>query len=224
MVAALLLAAGEGRRFGKRKQYILVRGKPLIFYSLKVLEESQFVDFFYVVANENEVEVCQEVVKKNGFLKCKAIISGGKERQDSVWNGLSALPKETKWVLIHDAARPLLSQTLIERCVKEAREGVGVITAVPEVDTVKEVKDGYVVRTLERSLLWRVQTPQLFPFSLLKKVHQQAREEGVYFTDDAAIFEWAQMPVKVVMGDYKNLKLTYPDDLSLIEFLLGEKE
>jgi 2-C-methyl-D-erythritol 4-phosphate cytidylyltransferase len=100
---------------------------------------------------------------------------------------------------------------------------VGVVTAVPEVDTVKEVKDGYVVRTLKRDLIWRVQTPQLFPFLLLKEVHKKAWQEGVYFTDDAAIFEWAQVPVRVVMGEYKNVKLTYPEDLSLIEFLLGGK-
>lgn len=224
MVAGLLVAAGEGRRFGKRKQYIEVKGKPLIFYSLKALEDSSFVDFFYVVTNEDEVEKCQSIVRKNKFLKCRGVIAGGKERQDSVRNGLHALPPETKWVLIHDGARPLLSEGIIERCVKAIREGMGVITAVPEVDTVKEVKEGYVVRTVDRSSIWRVQTPQLFPFSLLKEVHEKAWQKGVYFTDDAALFEWAKLPVKVVRGDYRNIKLTYPEDLLVIDFLLGEVE
>jgi 2-C-methyl-D-erythritol 4-phosphate cytidylyltransferase len=221
MVAGLLVAAGEGKRFGKRKQYIEVKGKPLIFYSLKAFENSKFVDFFYVVTNEDEVEKCRGIVRKNKFLKCRGVISGGRERQDSVRHGLRVLPQETNWVLIHDGARPLLNEGIIERCVKAVREGMGVITAVPEVDTVKEVKDDYVVRTLDRSSIWRVQTPQLFPFPLLKEVHEKAYQEGVYFTDDAALFEWAKLPVKVVMGDYRNIKLTYPEDLPLIDFLLG---
>jgi|Deesub1362A_J573_1020465.scaffolds.fasta_scaffold01324_5 2-C-methyl-D-erythritol 4-phosphate cytidylyltransferase len=224
MVAGLLVAAGEGKRFGKRKQYIEVRGKPLISYSLKTFEDSKFVDFFYVVTNEDEVEKCRSVIRENRFLKCKGVVLGGKKRQDSVRNGLRVLPQETKWVLIHDGARPLLSEEIIERCVKAAQEGIGVITAVPEVDTVKKVKGDYVVRTLDRSSIWRVQTPQLFPFLLLKEVHEKAWQEGVYFTDDAALFEWAELPVKVVMGDYRNIKLTYPEDLSMIEFLLGEVE
>ncbi len=225
MVVGVIVSAGEGKRFGKRKQFIEVEGKPLMSYSLKVFEESKLIDSCVVVANKDEVEKCWEIIKVGGYEKVKEVVEGGKERQDSVRNALLKLSPETKFVVIHDGARPLLEEKMLENCLKEVGEEKGVAVAVPEVDTVKEVDErGFVVKTLDRKRLWRIQTPQAFPFLLLKELHEEAKVNNLYFTDDAALFEWGGYPVKVVLGSYKNIKLTHPEDLILIRAFLRERE
>lgn len=152
-----------------------------------------------------------------------SIVSGGIERQHSVYNGLQAV-KEGEIVLIHDGARPFIRLEKIHELVKEAQEHGAAIPAVPMKDTVKKVRNGMAEETVERSSLWAVQTPQAFRVSLVLEAHKRAQEEGYIGTDDASLVERMGKKVKIVEGDYRNIKLTTPDDLLFAEAILSLKE
>lgn len=152
-----------------------------------------------------------------------SIVSGGAERQHSVYNGLKAV-KESDFVLIHDGARPFITIEKIHELVKEANEHGAAVPAVPMKDTVKRVSQGFVDETVERSSLWAIQTPQAFRVSLILEAHERARQEGYVGTDDASLVERIGKKVKVIEGNYRNIKLTTPDDLLFAEAILSVKE
>jgi len=229
-VTAIILAAGQGKRMNMpvAKQFIMLDGKPIIYYSVKAFEES-CVDDIILICGQGQVDYCKEnIIKAYGFKKVRHIIEGGKERYDSVYNGLLAI-KNTDYVLIHDGARPFISVDLINEVIKTVYEDKACIVAAPVKDTIKMVdKGGWVKDTPDRKLLWAAQTPQAFEYGLIKKAYEdlfnseELLRENI--TDDAMVFNmFINMPVKVVRGDYYNIKITTPEDLIFAKGILEGK-
>ncbi|KXG08707.1 2-C-methyl-D-erythritol 4-phosphate cytidylyltransferase [Anoxybacillus sp. P3H1B] len=218
-------AAGQGKRMkaGMNKLLIELQHQPVIIHTLKVFEQDDDCRGIIMVVNETERPLFVELLKKFGIKKVISIVSGGIERQHSVYNGLQAV-KEGEIVLIHDGARPFIRLEKIHELVKEAQEHGAAIPAVPMKDTVKKVRNGMAEETVERSSLWAVQTPQAFRVSLVLEAHKRAQEEGYIGTDDASLVERMGKKVKIVEGDYRNIKLTTPDDLLFAEAILSLKE
>jgi 2-C-methyl-D-erythritol 4-phosphate cytidylyltransferase len=217
-VWAVVVAAGEGRRFGGPKQFAALRGRPVLDWSLAAFESSPHVDaVILVLAHPGEGGKYAARYAKIG-----AVVRGGERRQDSVACGVAALKGQSDdIVLVHDGARPLVTQELIERVLDAARETGASVPAVPLEDTVKEAEKGRVVRTLDRSRLFRVQTPQGFALGLLQRALAQAKAEGADVTDEAALVERLGLPVALVPGDPRNIKITSPLDLTMAEAFLG---
>lgn len=222
----VIAAAGTATRMGSKinKQYLLLKSRPVLAYSLDAFEEFDLVDEIVIVANPMEVEYCEkEIVKKYHYKKVSQVVPGGKERQDSVWTGLKHLRSDTDLVAVHDGARPLLSFKLLEDLLVEAEEWGAAIPGVNPTDTLKVVdRDEFVRQTLDRSSVAAIQTPQIFKYNELLSAYNQAYEEGFTATDDASLFETYIGRVKVVKGDYRNIKITTPLDLKIAEVLLGE--
>lgn len=206
-------AAGQGKRMkaGINKQLLELCGQPVIIHTLKVFEQDDWCQGIIVVINEAERERFYELLEKFQIKKVVSVVSGGAERQYSVYNGLKAVSSEL--VLIHDGARPFITIEKVHELVKEANEHGAAVPAVPMKDTVKRVRQGFVEETVDRSSLWAVQTPQAFRVSLILKAHEQAKQEGYVGTDDASLVERMGKKVKIIEGDYRNIKLTTPDDL-----------
>lgn len=223
----VLAAAGSGSRMGNKtnKQYLLLKSRPLLTYSLDVLENCDLVDEIIILAHPRELEYCErEIVHKYGYKKVSQVIAGGKERQDSIWNGLKQLGKDTGYVAVHDGARPFITYALIEELLKEAREWGAAIPGVAVKDTLKSIdRDGFVRQTLDRSTIISVQTPQIFNYAELFKAYENAFEEGLLATDDASLFETYIGRVKVVQGDYRNIKITTPEDMVIAESMLSQE-
>ncbi len=221
----VIAAAGTGSRMKSRinKQYMLLNSRPILSYSLDVFEKYEAVDEIVIVAHPREIEYCErEIVNKFGYRKVKKVIPGGKQRQDSVWAGLLQLNQDTDYVAVHDGARPLLTLALLDDLIKEAEEWGAAIPGVYVKDTLKMVdRDGFVGNTLDRSSTVFIQTPQVFRFKEIYQAYEMALEEGFKSTDDAALFEKYIGRVKVVPGNYNNLKITTPEDLIIVEALLN---
>lgn len=211
MKACVILAAGEGKRLGLRKQFIEIHGKPLFMYSVE-----KALKLFDEVILVLPKDVIHRVPVPQGVKK----VEGGKERQDSVLNGI--LETEAEIVVIHDAARPLATEEMF-REVSNLGDYDGKIVAVPSRDTLKEVSHESVLRTIDRSHIWLSQTPQGFKRKILLECHFRARNEGFYGTDDASLLERYGYKVGVVMGSYWNVKLTYREDIPMIEKLLSKE-
>ncbi|MBP5151279.1 MAG: 2-C-methyl-D-erythritol 4-phosphate cytidylyltransferase [Lachnospiraceae bacterium] len=225
----IIVAAGKGTRFGGDlpKQFIEVGGHPLLFYSLKVMQES-FLDEIIVVTGEEWVEyVKRELVERFSFSKVSRVIKGGKERSDSVYAGLCLLKDPSGcFVYIHDAARPMLSADILDRVREGVTEYRAVIAAVPSKDTVKIVKDGVVVDTPDRSTVQIVQTPQAFAADELIAAYDRMFASGTLsLTDDAGVMEkFGKAKVRTVLGDYTNIKVTTAEDLKLAEQYLNNSK
>lgn len=222
---AIVAGAGRGERIGTKggKQFLELAGIPVLARSLLNLESVPEVDEIILVVNREEMERARkEIVEAYGLRKVRDVVEGGEWRQTSVFKALRALSPGVETVLIHDGARPLATPALFSRAIKSLRDCEGVITAVPVVDTIKEVEGGWVVRTPERRRLWAVQTPQCFRTAALLDAHERANQEGVWATDDAALLERYGYRVRVVEGELTNLKITYPRDIILAEALLEE--
>ena len=241
--AAIVLAGGRGTRMGADtpKQFMEVCGHPLIWYSLKTFEDS-FVDEVVLVCSESDVDFCTtEIVEKYGFTKVKSIVCGGRERYHSVYNGIKALrcidegdmrdPCEI--VMIHYGARPLVSQDVLRRVYDAVIADHAAVAAVPAKDTVKMADtEGYATETLRRDLVWLMQTPQAFDFyevydaySKLIDSEDELLEKGIIVTDDAMVLElFSDRRVKFVEGDYRNIKVTTPEDLELVKYYMEKRE
>lgn len=224
----VIAAAGQGSRMKTRvnKQFLLLKSHPVLAYSLDFFEKQDMVDEIVVVTSEKELDYCQrEIVDKFHYRKVSAVLPGGKERQDSVWEGLKYLSPDTDFVAVHDGARPLLSSDVLRRLLSEAREWGAAIPGVASKDTLKMVdKDSFVRQTIDRSMVYSIQTPQVFLYSELREAYQLASEENYYATDDAALFEKYIGRVKLVAGDYNNIKITTPEDLMIARSLLEGRE
>lgn len=224
---AVVLAAGSGKRMGTKvhKQYLLMGGKPVIYYSLRAFEASPLIDEIILVCGVGEVEYCQhEIVDKYRFSKVHKIISGGAERYDSVWNGLQNT--EDGYVYIHDGARPFVDEKMIERAYNCVSEYHACAAGMPSKDTVKIADSNNVVtETPDRSNVWVVQTPQVFDVGLIKKAYAVLMDQNeINVTDDAMVAE--QMlgcPVRLFYGSYENIKITTPEDLEIAEVFLKRK-
>lgn len=224
---AVVAAAGQGSRMKAdiNKQYIMLKGKPVLFYSLHTLEQMDIVEEVVVVARAEEIDYCyHNVIQKYKLKKVKKIIPGGRQRQDSVELGLQALDKGTEVVAVHDGARPLFVPAMLEELYREARKWGGAVPGIKLKDTVKKIdEEGFISHTLKREELIAVQTPQVFRYDELVYAYEKARQEGFYGTDDASIYERYVGKVKVVNGDERNIKITTPEDILIAERFLEEK-
>ncbi|MRR39024.1 2-C-methyl-D-erythritol 4-phosphate cytidylyltransferase, partial [bacterium] len=212
-VFALIPAAGMGKRMGAtiNKQYLLLDGMPILARTLDVFERSPLVDGIFVVIPADEIPFCQEqVVERYGFSKVRAIVPGGAERQQSVLNGLRAMEGtagEDDVVLIHDGVRPFVTEEILDRAAAVAREHDGALVAVPAKDTVKVVENGIITATPLRETLWLAQTPQAFRYGVIQAAHEVADAERFLGTDDAMLVERLGRQVRIVLGDYRNVKI-----------------
>lgn len=231
--AAIILAAGQGKRMHSAvaKQFLLLNEKPLIYYSLKAFEESG-VDVMILVTGQEEISYCQEeIVEKYGFGKVAKIVAGGKERYHSVYAGLSALSgilPEDGFVLIHDGARPMLTQEIIARTRAAACEYGACVAAMPVKDTIKVADEkGFAAATPDRSTLWQIQTPQAFTYGLIRQAYEKLLSDERFqqgITDDAMVVEaMTSEKVKLVEGSYENIKVTTPEDMRIAECFLASQ-
>ncbi len=228
--AGIVLAGGKGSRMQSDvpKQYMELLGKPLLYYSLKAFEESD-VEHVVLVTAEGEQDYCRkELVERFGFTKVIAIVAGGAERYASVWNGLHCLKEvcgenEPEFVLIHDGARPLVTAELINRMVRETEQYGACVAGMPVKDTIQMTdENGTITLTPKRDSLWTAQTPQSFTFSLAYHAYESLmKETEINVTDDAMVVGlYHNIPVQMVRGSYKNIKVTTPEDLVLAEAFL----
>lgn len=223
-ITAIVLAAGKGSRMNSDvpKQYMELCGKPVLYYSLQAFQESCVDDIVLVTAGA-DVEYCrQQIVERYQLTKVHSIVAGGAERYWSVQNGLCAA-EGAEYVLIHDGARPCITQQIIENSIHEVMQDGACTVGVPVKDTIKRVDEqGYGVETPARKYLWQIQTPQSFAYKDIMEAYRKMKTlDFAGVTDDTMILErFMGIPCKVIMGDYCNLKITTPDDLSLAEIYL----
>lgn len=222
---AIIPAAGTGSRMqaGVNKQYLLLAGRPILAHTLALFAAHPRIDRICIVVPADEIDYCRaEIVTLYGRDKVSAIIAGGPTRQDSVANGLLGCNATVDdLVLIHDGARPLLRAIDLDALIAAAAQSGAATLGVPVKDTIKEVQDGVIIATPERSALWQVQTPQAFRYGLLLVAHSQARADGFTGTDDAMLVERLPHPVTMVAGSYRNIKITTPEDLVIASAFLA---
>jgi 2-C-methyl-D-erythritol 4-phosphate cytidylyltransferase len=222
----LIPAAGMGKRMGSDGNKLLLNllDKPLLAWTLLAAEASQQIRWIGIIGQPYDFARFKAIIAELELTKPLEIIQGGKTRQESVYNGLQALPASGERVLIHDGARCLVTPELFDRCAEILLNCQGLIAAIPVKDTIKIVDEsGFIKDTPNRHYLWAAQTPQGFAVQLLKDCHQRGRKLGWEVTDDAALLEKCQLPVKIVAGEETNLKVTTPVDLALAEFILRQR-
>ena len=216
----IIAAAGESRRMGIDKMFMLLHDKPLLAWSVDVCQKCNTIDKIVIVLNQNNIDQGKKLAKERGWSKVTAFCIGGLRRQDSVDEGMRKL-HGCKWVIIHDGARPFLTDALIHDGLAAAQETGAAIAGVPVKDTIKNVrKDMIVENTLERQFLWAVQTPQVFRSDIITEAYATITDE---VTDDAALVEKLGIRVKVYMGSYGNVKITTPQDIVIAESLATER-
>lgn len=225
-IAAIILAAGQGKRMKSKiqKQYLLLKEKPVLYYSIRAFEQSN-VDTIVLVTGKEEMLYCkEEIIKRYNFQKIDYITEGGRERCHSVYKGLQALPKDIEYVLIHDGARPFVTKQMIEGTITAVKEYKACVVGMPVKDTIKITNtDQFSIQTPERQYVWAVQTPQAFSFELVWKAYSMLMEKEILVTDDAMVVEtFLHYPVKLIEGSYKNIKITTPEDLIVAHALFTE--
>lgn len=227
-ITAIVLAAGSGSRMKSKtkKQFMEIKGKPVIWYSLFEFEKSR-VDEIILVTGKEDIDYCKkEIVEKYNLKKIKNVVAGGSERYESVYNGLKEVTGNI--VLIHDGARPLINNEIIERSIEGTIKSDACVVGVPVKDTIKRAnKEGYIIDTPNRSELWITQTPQSFKTDLVKMAYKKMKEElekgntTLNITDDAMVVEeFTTNQVRFVQGDYKNINVTTPEDIDIAELFI----
>ena len=221
-VIAIVPAAGLGRRFGedRNKRFVTLGGKPVILWALEALERMAEIREIIPVLKESDIQAGLELFSQYGITKIRRVAPGGRERQDSVFNALHFIKEKTSVVMIHDGVRPLFETRVVRRALKALAGCDGVVIGVPPKDTIKEVADDFVKRTLKRDALIAVQTPQIFLYQPLFDAYERAMKESFYATDDSALVEWNGGRIRVVSGGHSNIKVTTPEDLVVAEALL----
>jgi 2-C-methyl-D-erythritol 4-phosphate cytidylyltransferase len=224
MVYAVIVAAGKGVRMNctTPKQYLELEGTPLLSVTLKAFDGCSLIDEIILVVPPGDIAFCiEKIINPAGMKKKVTPVAGGLKRQDSVYNGLMAVNEKKSSVVIHDGVRPFVTLSNIEECIREAVLHEACILGMPASDTVKLADgSGYIEKTLERDSVWLAQTPQAFEYSLIKKAHDRAREEGFEGTDDASLVERLGEKVKIIRGSANNIKITTPEDLDAAKFML----
>lgn len=226
-VHLLIPAAGVGRRMGSDRNKLLLTllGKPLIAWTLQAADAAGQISWIGIIGQPEDWPDFKEILATLSLKVSVELIQGGKTRQESVYNGLQGLPADAEHVLIHDGARCLATPDLFDRCADALHDCAGLIAAVPVKDTIKIVEPATQViqHTPDRRNLWAAQTPQGFDVKLLKQCHDRGQGEGWEVTDDAALFEKCELPVRIVEGEETNLKVTTPVDLAIAEFILRQR-
>ncbi|HEU6447863.1 MAG TPA: 2-C-methyl-D-erythritol 4-phosphate cytidylyltransferase [Verrucomicrobiae bacterium] len=222
MNAAILVAAGKGVRMGSDKLWLEIAGRPVIAHTWQKFNDAKCISEIVVVVRDGMQEQFSALAKQFHFQKPFRLVVGGAERQDSVWNGLESLSPKAEIVAIQDAARPCTTEALIEATIQAAMETGASVAAQPVTDTIKETADGKIIsRTVDRSKLWSVQTPQTFRVEIIRRAISEARKRNLLFTDDTAACELIGQPVRLVLSATPNPKVTLPSDLPLVEMLLN---
>lgn len=231
---AIVLAAGQGRRMGEKiqKQYLEIQGKPILYYSLQIMQGSPLIDQIILVTGAEQLSYCRkEIIDKYGFTKICRLVEGGAERYLSVWNGLETIQNELEaddregYVFIHDGVRPFISEEMLERALMAVEEYRACVIAMPVKDTIKIAdENGFVYHTPNRKMVWAIQTPQVFEFALAYQGYKALIESGrTDATDDSMIIEtFTDVKVKLIKGAYENIKITTPDDLKIAEAFAQE--
>ena len=221
MNSVIVLAGGKGKRMGSKvsKQFLLVKNKPVLYYTIKQFIDNKLIDKIILVLPKDEIDYCKREVLEKYSLKVDYIIEGGLERQDSVYNGLKAA-EGSNIVLIHDGARPFVSKEIIDKGIQYAIDYGAAAPGVVPKDTIKvRDEDSFSKETLKREELIAIQTPQVFKYEIIKECHNRIKEERIVVTDDTMVVEKYNNKVYLYEGDYKNIKITTPEDLILAEYL-----
>lgn len=224
--AVVVCAGGSKRMGGVNKITAPVQGKTLLYHTLKPFQDSDAVDDIVIVSRKEDQGTIQRIVDEGGFSKAIHLVEGGKERQDSVRNGLHALESvaEDDIIAVHNGANPLVTVEEIEACVEKARERGAAVCAFPAKDTLKSVDKDVITGTIDRAGVWQMQTPQCFRYGLLLKAHQKAQDEKLAVTDDAMMVEALGEKAHVVPCSYQNIKVTTPEDLQTVEGVLSVRQ
>lgn len=225
-VSTIIPSAGYGERMGGvKKPYILLDGKPILFHTLKVFQKCPLINDISIVVAAGDEQKCLDEVLSYGNEKVSQVIAGGSTRQESVFNGLKSLSPDTDLVIIHDCVRPFITNEIISASLDSAVRWGAAIVAVPVKDTIKESDDNlFVSNTLNRQRLWSIQTPQVFKYKIIFHAHLLARERNIQATDDASLVEMlGNCKVRLVMGNYENIKITTPFDLIVASAILKTK-
>ena len=223
---AIVLAAGQGKRMNSKvqKQFLLIKEKPVLYYTLNAFETSPLITDIILVTGKDEIEYCQkEIVDKYGFSKIHKIVAGGKERYHSVYHGIQAIDA-ADYVFIHDGARPFVDGEMIARVCAAVEEHKACVVGMPVKDTIKIAdEEGFASQTPDRRKVWQVQTPQTFAYQLIKEAYEKLmQEEPEGITDDAMVVEtMTDYKVKLVEGSYRNIKITTPEDLDIAAIFCG---
>ena len=223
---AVILAAGLGKRMqaGHNKQFIEICGQSVLTHTLTVFAQIPEIAKIILVVRAGEEDTCRNMIPE--IAESKTVLAiGGKERQDSVHNGIRAITWECEYILIHDGARPLVTEEVIRRTLLAAQNSGAAICAVPVKDTIKQAdSDGNVLATIPRESLWAVQTPQVFRADLIRRAYENAYVHNHYGTDDASLVEYLGEKIKIVTGDYENIKITTPEDIPTAEQILQKRQ
>jgi 2-C-methyl-D-erythritol 4-phosphate cytidylyltransferase len=223
---AIILAGGVGKRMGAStsKQFLLLDNKPIIVHTLQVFQDCRAIDSIYLVVNHKDLPTIQEeILEVYRFPKIAKLVIGGRLRQDSVRNGLEAVDEPCEIVTIHDAARPFVSPSFVEKSIFLMEMFDAIIPAIPARDTIKSIsKEGFVQKTLERDSLWQVQTPQTFKYDLVLKAYREGMAKKLCGYDDSTFLEFMGKKVKVMEGSPYNLKITTPEDLVIAKGILAQ--
>lgn len=224
-IGAVIVAGGTGTRMGgpTSKQYLDIGMKPVLIHTLQLFRSLPEIGSIVLTVKPGDEQHCIDLLQKHGLDDIDAVVPGGKERQDSVFAGLQAMPGEVEWVMVHDAVRPFVAAEHVRACMDKARQTGAAVLAVRVKDTIKVVDDsGRIESTPDRKSLWAIQTPQAFRLSSLLAAHKEAIDGGFLGTDDAMLMERSGHKVYVVEGSYQNIKLTTPDDLSWADWYLEQ--
>ena len=219
---AIVLAAGKGTRMGSEipKQFLKIQDKPVLYYSLKVFQDSPLIsEIILVIAKEWQGYCRENILEPYGLTKAAKMVEGGKERYDSVYAGLCSCGG-CDYVFIHDGARPFITEKILERCMAAVREHRACVVGMPSKDTVKIAdEESNIAQTPARNLVWIIQTPQVFAYDLIREAYEEMFARGMDgITDDAKVIEKAkQCKVKLVEGSYENIKITTPEDIKIAE-------
>ena len=227
MNTAIVLAGGSGKRMNSDipKQYMLLKGKPVIYYSLKAFQDNPHIDDIILVTSGDYIEYARNNILDSSLDKVSKVIQGGAERYDSVWEGLKCI-SESGYVFIHDGARPCISQKLINDCYENVVKDGACIAAVPGKETIKIAdSEGYAAETPDRRTLWQIQTPQVFDYDIIKAAYSSLYISGRFngVTDDAMVLErFGGRRIKLVNSDYRNIKITTPEDMNTAEMFIND--
>ena len=227
MTSAIIVAAGKGTRMGANvdKLFLEIAGRPIVVHTWQRWDRVQCVDELVFVVRDGMQSVFTELAAQFEFKKPFRIVRGGAERQNSVWNGVEAVSDRTDVVAIQDAARPCTSELLIHATIEAAKETGAAVAAQPVTDTIKESSDGKIIeRTIDRSRLWAVQTPQSFRIEVIRRALSEVRRQQLHVTDDTAACELIGQPVRLIQSPQPNPKVTRPEDLPYVELLLSGNE
>ncbi|ONI41552.1 2-C-methyl-D-erythritol 4-phosphate cytidylyltransferase [Candidatus Epulonipiscium fishelsonii] len=226
MISAIILAGGTGSRMNSdvKKQFIKLDGKEILAYTIEAFDEVEEINEIIIVSSNDDFEYLNNMVIRYGFKKLFKYVNSGNLRQDSVFNGLQQLNKNSEYVIIHDGARPFIGSDNIKKGIKKVKEVDACIFVTPTIDTIKSCdENGKVIKTLDRSTLFNVQTPQIFERELILKAHEEANKQEFIGTDDSVLVENLNHPVYTIINSPDNIKITTPKDLAIAEELLRQK-